>query len=116
MQSYPLEQRRLLKNDGRQLVQVLQGGTFTVPDSVSVPATLNPLSQGTTKRTVGGHIYAGFHDQPGQPALDLGYELFPRDTVAISAVAAGKANLTINGQIVYTFTTTDVCGVLIMWS
>lgn len=111
-----LEQRRLLKNDGRQLVQVLQDNTFTVPDSVAVPATLNPLSQATTKRAVGGHIYAGFHDQPGQPALDLGYELFPRDVVAISAVASGKANLTINGQIVYTFTTTAVCGVLIMWS
>lgn len=113
--SYPLEQRRLLKNDGRSVVQVLQGGTFTVPDSIIVPATLNPLSSASTKRAVGGHIIAGFHDQPGQPAVDIGYELFPRDVVALSAVAAGKSNLSINGQIVFTFTTTAVCGVILLW-
>lgn len=110
---------------GRTAAKVLQGGSYTVPDSVTVASPTSSLlaspagNADTQRAVVGGQIVSGFSDAAGPAHPDtMVFQLQPGDVVACSAVASGKITVTVtqrSGAVVTlgTIAATAVGGVLI---
>lgn len=111
----PLDSQRVLKNDGRTVVKVSVGQTFTMPSNMQVPATLNPLSSASQRKAVGGQIYCVFNDVPND-AIDYGCALHPMDVVTVSAVVAGKVTISVNGLPVLVINATTYAGLLLFYA
>lgn len=101
--------------DGQTLFRVLNGSSFTVPESISVPSPvgissgISPSTLFDTRRyTVGGMIYGVFTNQAGTNGYDFQYPVKPGDVIAVSAIASNAATVTINGVIVYRIADTSI--------
>lgn len=114
--------RRLVIGRDRNIFKVLAGNSFTVPDTKTNAAVLSPLAVGSVSRTSGGEIVAEINDEPGFVQRDIGWKLEPGDVIAVSAIAANKATMTItsrDGILVATWvieTVTDAAGVIGFWN
>lgn len=104
-QGHPL----ILIGADRNLFTVQAGGSFTVPSSVAassptsdyVPAAVAGSFQ-NRRPSVGGQLLLAVTDDTASSgnvaATALEIEIYPGDVIALSAVAANKATLTINGE------------------
>lgn len=104
-----------------QLFQLAAGQSFTIPETVGVPALPNNLmGAATTRRATGGEIY-GFTDDQGVITThrDFGVVLKPGDQLvhgAVGAVVPGTSILYINGVEVLRITCTTISVVLGFYS
>lgn len=110
----PLDPQKLLKNDGRTVKKLGVGQSFTLPTTITVPATLNPLSSASQRVAVGGQLYAVYDDSAD--SVDFGCILDPGDVVTVSAVVAGKVTISVNGTPVVTLNATSVAGCLLFYA
>lgn len=104
---------------GQTMFEVKQGGSFTIPKTVSSPSpTSTYLAQSldAVRDAVGGELLVGFTDAAsGQPggALFIGYEVKPGDVVSVSAVSGGAVNIQVNSVTIATLSgVTTVAGVI----
>lgn len=112
-----------LNFDGLTLFKLKQSESFTVPTSKSSPSPTNGssgMSPATVfdarRESVGGFLYGAFSDAAGPTAITMNQRLQPGDVVAVSAVVANVATVSINGVAVGTITgVTTVAGVLGAW-
>lgn len=114
--------RRIAIGRDRTAFKVLQGESFTVPDTKTNPAVLTPLAVATVSRTSGGEIVCEFSDAAGPAQRDIGYTLEPGDVVACSAVVANEVTVTVtsrNADLVATWKiapVADIAGVIGFWN
>ena len=94
--------------DQQTLFRVIQGGSFTVPETVAAPSPIG-LSSGISPNTLfdgrrgvaGGWIYGVFTNQASTGGYDFQYPVQPNDVIAVSAIASNAATVSVNGVVVY---------------
>jgi hypothetical protein len=112
----------MINFDGHTQFKVLQGASFTVPDSANSPSPVN-ASSGVSpvtvfdakKASVGGFLFTSFSDIAGNAVTSFPVKLSPGDVVACSAVASSLITVTVNGVVVGTVAATAVGGVIGVW-
>jgi hypothetical protein len=112
--------------ESRNVIKVLQGASYQIPDTVSSPSPtgissgLSPTTIFDAKRaTVGGQIVTSFSDTAGNAVVDVATELRPGDTVAVGAAGA-TCTVTITSlsgtvRTVGPIPSTAVAGVILVW-
>ena len=104
----------------RTLFTVNVSESFTVPQTVAITS---PTAQyqpsgvagtfNTQRPTAGGQLLLAFTDGAGpNNASELEVELNPGDVVALSAIASGATNVSVNGSVIYTITATTAASVV----
>jgi len=112
--------------ENRNVVKVLQGASFQIPDSTTGPSPagissgLSPATILDSRRvSVGGQLVTSFSDTAGNAVVDVAAELRPGDTVAVSAAGATcVCTVTSLSGTVRTFgpiPSTAVAGVILVW-
>lgn len=103
--------RTMINLDQATLFKMLQGTTFTIPDTVDLQSPtgassgVSPTTTFNSKRQViGGQIIAAFSDQAVTTATDFSYKLAAGDVVTTSAVASNVVTISVNGVAVGTIT------------
>lgn len=101
----------MINLDGTTPFKILQGASFTIPDTVQLQSPtggtvgISPTNTFNSMRPVmGGQIIAALNDQAVQTSPDFSYKLNVGDVIAVSAVASSAANVSVNGVVVYTIT------------
>lgn len=101
----------MINLDQTTTFKMLQGVTFTVPDTVDVQSPtgassgVSPTTTFNSKRPVmGGQIIAAFNDQAVTTQPDLAYKLAAGDVVVTSAVASNVVTVTVNGVLAFNIT------------
>lgn len=90
------DQARLGWSAQRNEQKVLNGESFTIPDSVTVPSLSPDTRQQTIRQTVGGDIFAAFSDLAQTASWEsLEWSLRPGATVTVGAIANRKAPVTV---------------------
>lgn len=104
-----------------QLFQLASGQSFTIPETISVPALPNNLmGAATVRRATGGEVF-GYTDDQGviTPHRDFGVVLRPGDQLvhgAVGAVTPNTSILYVNGVEVLRIACTDISVVLGFYS
>lgn len=108
--------------DGQNLFKVSVGQSLTVPDTIEVQSPTGrssgvyPTNTFNSMRPVsGGLIVTPFSDVAGPSQDEFTWRVGKGDVIAVStigATVAGKADVSVNGTLVYRITATAVCGVI----
>lgn len=118
----PTTNNRMINFDGQTLFRIIQGGTFTIPDTVSAPSPSGLASSGYAPTTsfdgrrnvAGGLIFCCFTNDTGNAVQEFELHINAADVIAVSAIASNAATVTQNGNLVFTISGSaiTVAGVL----
>jgi hypothetical protein len=107
----PAVRSGLINFDGQSLFKVIQGESFTVPDTVTTDSPTDNANFDSLRAVAGGQLYGSFSDAAG-PAADAHSEIALKagDVVACSAVVANVITVTLNGETVLLITGVTTSG------